>query len=186
MNLLAKYNAALATNPLATKCATGAVLYAISDITAQLIQRRVNSEHELDLARTRKFALYGIGIAVPIFHCWYTHVLPRITIPCQIRNTAAKLLIDQTFFSAFAINVFFLSMAPINGRGIGDGYKKLKREFTSTMVASWKLWLPVQTINLSMVPVAYQVLSINMVSVMWNVYLSSKQNAVKEATVNTN
>ena len=143
MSFLAKYNQALVSNPLITKCATGAFIYTLSDITAQWIQKRTRSE-QFDLARTRKFALYGIGVAIPIYHCWYAHLLPRmITVPCKIKSTGAKLFLDQTFFSAFIINVFFLSMAPINGRRISDGYRKLKREFTSTMVASWKLWLPV-------------------------------------------
>ena len=181
MSFLAKYNSYLASHPLLTKCATGAFIYTLSDITAQAIQRRSRSELAFDLARTRKFALYGIGIAIPIYHCWYAHLLPRmITVPCKIKSTGAKLFLDQTFFSAFIINVFFLSMAPINGRRISDGYRKLKREFASTMWASWKLWLPVQAINLGMVPVAYQVLSVNMVSVIWNVYLSKKQNKVRE------
>jgi hypothetical protein len=50
------------------------------------------------------------------------------------------------------------------------------------MLANWKLWPAFQVFNLNFVPVHYQVVTVNIVSIFWNTYLSIVQYADKKET----
>lgn len=49
---------------------------------------------------------------------------------------------------------------------------KLKQDWFNTLVVNWKIWVPAQIINFSMVPPPLRVLFANCVALIWNAYLS--------------
>jgi protein Mpv17 len=54
---------------------------------------------------------------------------------------------------------------------------RLQETMPVVMAANWALWIPAQSLNFAMVPLRYQVLYSNFVSLLWNVYLSHSQTS---------
>ena len=49
---------------------------------------------------------------------------------------------------------------------------KLKQDWSQTVVANWKVWVPFQFLNFRFVPVNLQVGAANVIALMWNTYMS--------------
>ena len=51
--------------------------------------------------------------------------------------------------------------------------------YFSVLLANYKVWTVPQLINLTLVPVQYQVLFANLVAFFWNIYLAKKTTKVE-------
>lgn len=87
-----------------------------------------------------------------------------------------KLAIDQLVFAPLCTAGFFILINCIEGKGVQQGVKDIKSKFVDTMVVNWKIWVPANFANFYFVPVMYQVLFSNFVSVAYNVCLSAIHN----------
>lgn len=48
----------------------------------------------------------------------------------------------------------------------------METSFFPTLTTNWSVWIPVQAVNFSIVPIHLRLLSVNVVSLFWNAYLS--------------
>lgn len=60
----------------------------------------------------------------------------------------------------------------LNKGTLEEGKAQVREKLWPSMKMNWKVWPAVQIINFSVVPVHYQVLVANTVSIWWNSYLS--------------
>jgi hypothetical protein len=60
------------------------------------------------------------------------------------------------------------------GRGVETALQTIRQRYLASLIANWKIWTIPQILNLSLVPVHLRVLVANLVSFVWNIYLSSK------------
>ncbi|KAJ8449733.1 hypothetical protein Cgig2_001389 [Carnegiea gigantea] len=82
-------------------------------------------------------------------------------------------LICQFVFTPVFIGIFLSALVILEGRP-SHVVPKLEQEWFSSVLANWQLWIPFQFLNFRFVPQQFQVLASNVVSLVWNVILSSK------------
>jgi len=92
------YNLALESDPLVTKSVTAGVILGAADFTGQLLEKSQNSEDtDIDIARTARFAFFGLVLQAPWNHFYYM-LLDGAIPPTEDPFTAVtfeKVIIDQ-------------------------------------------------------------------------------------------
>lgn len=74
---------------------------------------------------------------------------------------------------------WYMTINFLDGKSLKKSMNDLKIKFQPTMMAHWKVWPAVNYINFLLVPVQYQVLFANLVSLFFNSYLSYMHNSYK-------
>lgn len=159
----------LANFPVLTKAVTAALLTLIGDLICQLAIDKVPS---LDYKRTFLFSFVGLAFVGPTLHFWYLYLSKLIPLP-GASGAFLRLLLDQFVFAPVFIGIFLSALVILEGRP-SHVVPKLEQEWFSSVLANWQLWIPFQFLNFRFVPQQFQVLASNVVSLVWNVILSSK------------
>jgi hypothetical protein len=135
-----------------------------------------NSNKPYDAKRAFKFfALGGVYIA-PVLHCYYVHLVPRITTSVGLTGVMKKLAFDQTFFATSYLSVLFFNLNILDGKSASEAIDDVKKKMKPAMLANWKFWPFVNFANFYFVPVQYQVLWNNFFAMIFNSYLSYLHN----------
>ena len=71
---------------------------------------------------------------------------------------------------------FFVLINVLEGHGVSKGLSDVKAKFWTTMYINWQLWIPASAINFSLMPIKFQVLFANFVSLIFNTALSFVHN----------
>ena len=73
---------------------------------------------------------------------------------------------------------------------ISNNFKHLfsnRSDYTSIVVTNWTVWVPVQILNFSLIPLHHRLMFSNVIALLWNTYLSYKANSqdfkAKEASI---
>ncbi|KAK5171890.1 Protein required for ethanol metabolism [Saxophila tyrrhenica] len=174
------YQARLAARPVLTQSITTAVLFATGDTMAQqAIEKRGLKEH--NLARTARMAIYGGAVFGPGATLWYQFLQRKIVLPGRPNlQIVARVATDQTVFASTNLFLFLSSMAIMEG---SDPKKKLEDSYFNALQKNWMVWPVAQFTNFKYVPLQYQVLMVNLVSLGWNCYLSFLNSAPSGAHV---
>ena len=85
---------------------------------------------------------------------------------------AAKVVADNLLFQAPFLNLYFLMMGALEGLHPADILAKTKESFHQAWALSILVWVPVQVVNLGLVPIAYQAVVVSFVNVGWKTALS--------------
>lgn len=188
---LRRYDRAAQNHPLATKCATCLVGFAIGDVVAQSISRPprvpittdgMTIQHPsmfdgIDPMRTVRMALFGALVAAPQMHVFF-HWLEKIVMPKNPTHplaVASKVAADQLINSPIGTMTFFAWTQSL--RGTPDRIaSEVSEKLVPTTLAGWRLWPAAQAINFFMIPIQYRVIFINIVAVGWTCMLSKIGN----------
>ncbi|KAJ6151710.1 hypothetical protein N7470_006838 [Penicillium chermesinum] len=166
--MLRWYQAKLAKSPILTASVTSAVLFGSGDVLAQqAVDRRGLQKH--DFARTGRMALYGGAVFGPLATGWFGVLQRHVVLKGTTATTVARVAADQLFFAPAQLTLFLSSMAIMEG---SDPVQKLKHSFVPTYKANLMVWPFVQGLNFTFVPLELRVLTVNVVSLGWNCFLS--------------
>ena len=121
-----------------------------------------------------------------MLHMNYSRILPYL-VPAGGKNALApawqiagkKLIFDQFAFAPIITSGFFLVINILEGNGLSKGFQDMQSKIWKTMLVNWQLWIPANFINFLIVPIPYQVLWANFVSIGFNVCLSYIHNNSK-------
>ncbi|KTF97655.1 hypothetical protein cypCar_00039112 [Cyprinus carpio] len=108
----------------------------------------------------------------PVSHYIYhlLEVLLPNTVPyCLIK----RLLLERLIFAPAFLLLFYVIMNALEGKTLADLQNKIKTSYWPAMKMNWKVWTPIQFININYVPVQFRVLFANLVALFWYAYLSS-------------
>ncbi|CCF51910.1 hypothetical protein NDA11_005040 [Ustilago hordei] len=173
---------AATSSTLPRQCLTGGVLFATGDTIAQQLVEKRRSAH--DIPRTFRLALYGGCIFSPLASMWFGKVLERVQFGWKPANIVTKVALDQGIASPAFVAMFFSVTSLMQGKTVEQAKLKVKHNWWSTLKTAWALWIPVQAINMALVPVNGRLLFVNVVSIFWNTFLSIKSagggNKVKQ------
>jgi hypothetical protein len=129
-----------------------------------------------DATRTFQFILLGGVLTAPAIHVWYG-ALARWLPSTSARSVAKRVLLDQAVFTPVFLPVWLVSLWTLEGGQDTDITRlrlRLGESVPGLLLANWSLWGPMQMINFMFTPLKYQVLFSNIVSLVWNFYLSFK------------
>ncbi|CAJ1966449.1 unnamed protein product [Cylindrotheca closterium] len=174
------YNDALEANPLLVKSVTASVILGAADVTGQAIERAQPESDvtELDIARTVRFAFFGLVLQAPWNHFYYNFLdgaIPPTEEPFT-PTTGIKVVIDQFVQAPIFTVLIFAFLGLLEGKTTETIKKQLDEDYADTMVANWKLWVPATVVNLAFVPPILRVLYLNCVFFFWSIFLSLKLN----------
>ncbi|EJF61479.1 hypothetical protein BD309DRAFT_859104 [Dichomitus squalens] len=177
--LLHAFNASLIKRPMVTQCATSFVLFATGDILAQQAFEKKGSNH--DFARSARVAFYGGAIFGPILTKWL-QLLNRLQFTSPTKAVAYKVYLDQFVFTPGVVAMFFGSMTLLEGKTVNDAKVRISEAYVPTLIRNWGVFIPTQIVNFALVPTHLRFVTIGVVSLFWNAYLSSV-NAKKQAQI---
>lgn len=164
-----KYNEWLETNPLLTKAATSAVIVAAGDVLAQV----AFDEATLQSFNWRRLAVMttmGGCVIGPTLHFWYG-ALGSMFPAATTQHAMYRLCADQFVFAPAFICVIFGVQFTLEGR-VAELKPHLEATWWEATKTNWQLWLPAQFITFRFIPGKFQVLFVNGVAVVWNMYIS--------------
>ncbi|EFJ52964.1 hypothetical protein VOLCADRAFT_102925 [Volvox carteri f. nagariensis] len=164
--LWAWYMNCLETNPLFTKALTCALLNALGDIFCQFFIEG----GKWDIRRTSIFTFMGLALVGPTLHYWYS-LLNRLIPARGATGAGLQLLLDQGVFAPLFLATFISVLFTIEGKS-HLVRSKLEQDLLETVKVNWVLWIPAQYLNFRFVPPNLQVLTANIVALIWNTYMS--------------
>ena len=194
----------LESHPIITKGLTAGFIGAMGDVLCQVFIDKPEKEYKkieagefiedeaalwwFEPGRTTRFFVLGVGLVGPWCHAWFGTLarwLPKTT-PTSILTRVA---LDQFAFTPIILSTFISSLWTLE-RVMGDDAHsdvalsklipdRLQTTLPDCIVANWILWFPCQLVNFRLVPQKYQVLFANMVSLVWNAYLSFSTRAAE-------
>ncbi|XP_020634310.3 peroxisomal membrane protein 2 [Pogona vitticeps] len=169
--LLARYLLLLRLYPVLTKAASSAVLSALGSFLSQIVDKS-HQKKALDLWGPTRFAIYGFFFTGPLSHYFYLYLEQLVPSDAPFA-IIKKLLVDRLLVAPAFLLLFFFIMNLLEGHDSAAFAKKLKSSYWKSLKMNWKLWTPVQFINLNYVPMQFQVLFGNLVALFWFAYLAS-------------
>eukprot|EP00929_Paragymnodinium_shiwhaense_P047506 TRINITY_DN24096_c0_g1_i1.p1 TRINITY_DN24096_c0_g1~~TRINITY_DN24096_c0_g1_i1.p1 ORF type:complete len:218 (-),score=51.07 TRINITY_DN24096_c0_g1_i1:157-810(-) len=158
---------------------TGAVLTGFKNGAADvLVQTQWEKKEEINWRRTAVFAGFGFCY-LGMFQHWQYTCLHMRWFPGECwRAAAKKVVFDSTVNAALCYYPLFYMvqscvMADEYSAGrVEEGWERYKMNFPQDYTAYLAIWLPVQTINFTLVPPHWRVLFGAAVSAAWSCLLS--------------
>lgn len=180
--MFARYNHHLRNRPFVTNAVTTAVLFGVGDLLAQgFFPAETPSDitPSYDYARTGRAMVYGGCIFGVAGDRWYK-LLQKVHAPVQLElkraqtvaTTVTRVVVDQTCFSPCLVGVYFYAMLKMEGKSHEELMDKVRNNWWPTLKANWLVWPVVQLANFGIVPVEFQLIVVNVVSIGWNCYIS--------------
>lgn len=179
MNLIARYAELLRKRPLVSNMITTGILFGTGDVIAQTFFTR---EDKYDTMRTLRNVVYGAFVFAPIGNKLYVTLNNRVFFPFKIQgvgvktrkllDTTSRVAVDQLCWSPIGIALYFSCMTLMEGKGIGEIRRRCREKYVETLITNWEVWPLFQLANFALVPVAFRLLCVNVVSIVWNSFLS--------------
>jgi len=159
------------SNLLVTNTVSGGGLLVVGDWLQQLREREA-SERRIahDWARSGRMFVVGLSQGPP-HHYWYL-ALDRILPGRGGKQVCLKILADQLFAAPFFAISFIYVASLLEGAGLSQCWQEFKEKFPTIYLFDWLIWPPSQAINFLFIPSQYRVLYVNLVTVIWDVFLS--------------
>ncbi|XP_003421311.1 peroxisomal membrane protein 2 isoform X1 [Loxodonta africana] len=172
---LAQYLLLLRLYPVLTKAATSGSLSALGNFLAQMIEKKRKKENcsqNLDVSGPLRYAIYGFFFTGPLSHFFYLFM--EHWIPSDVPLAGVKrLLLDRLIFAPAFLLLFFFIMNFLERKDMAAFSAKMRRGFWPSLQMNWKVWTPLQFININYVPLQFRVLFANLVALFWYAYLAS-------------
>ncbi|XP_077731255.1 peroxisomal membrane protein 2 isoform X1 [Canis aureus] len=151
---LVQYLRLLRLYPVLTKAATSGILSALGNFLAQMIEKKREKENcsqKLDVSGPLRYAIYGFFFTGPLNHFFYLFM--EHWIPPEVPLAGVKrLLLDRLLFAPAFLLLFFLIMNFLEGRETAAFAVQIRRSFWPALCMNWRVWTPVQFININYVP----------------------------------
>eukprot|EP01041_Mallomonas_annulata_P001950 gene1950-3786_t len=183
------YTNLLLTNPYPTKIISSGIVGGLGDILIQNVQNKMSKTPKpFDFRRLLVFVTVAAFYIAPVIHLWFGYLdsLPFLVGMGGIKKSLVMMILDQTF-GAVVVNLFFFVAFEIAQRLYPPYNTHSKSLFQAcvdnckssmwiTLIANWKCWPIINFVNFLYIPVEYRVLFSNVISIFWNMFLSSVAN----------
>ncbi|KAH3900437.1 related to Protein SYM1 [Saccharomycodes ludwigii] len=181
------YSNSIRENPKITNAITTGILFGLGDCIAQIGFKDRNAPNltkkdKYDKYRTLRAVFYGSIIFSPIGDRWYKILQNKLNYPNlnKFQNTVVRVAFDQLVFAPIAIPFYFFTLSLMELKSWEEIKSKVKDNTWPTLKSNWVVWPAFQLINFYSVPVQHRLLSVNLISIFWNSYLSYR-NSLKSA-----
>ncbi|XP_068947974.1 peroxisomal membrane protein 2 isoform X2 [Petaurus breviceps papuanus] len=159
--VLEQYLLLLRLYPVLTKAATSGILSAFGNFLSQIIERvrkKARCFQNLDLMGPLRYAIFGFFFSGPLSHFFYLYL--DHWIPAAIPFSGVRrLLLDRLVFAPAFLLLFFFCMNLLEGKDMAAFSAKVKTGYWPALQMNWKVWTPIQFININYVPLQLGLLS---------------------------
>lgn len=147
------YNDALESDPLLVKSVTASVILGAADLAGQALEAKQKEETtendddaSIDIARTLRFAFFGLVLQAPWNHFYYTvldSAIPPTPEPFTA-TTGIKVVIDQFVQAPIFTVLIFAFLGALEGKNLESIKQQLEDDYADTMVANctWRSFSP--------------------------------------------
>ncbi len=163
------YEGHLNARPVLTKAVTGAFLWGLGDVVAQVVPTLIEDddgnedttkkEFKYDIPRTARAVTFGFAIHAPLSHVHF-NLLEWMTVKGGFAGLSIpifKTVMEQfVYWSWFSNSLYHGAMGAMQGKNLNEIQKRIEDVLWDTQVAQWKFWIPVQLLNFQFVPVRHQ------------------------------
>eukprot|EP00347_Sterkiella_histriomuscorum_P017585 403348773 len=164
---------------------TSGLIGGFGDVLCQGLENSISKEKKAyNFHRTKTFFIMGTFFVAPLLHMSYSHILPRLVPEISATGAIKKLALDQLVFAPLVILLFYPAINIVEGRSLSNAVEDLKNKYVATMIANYKIWPLANLINFYFIPIQYQVLWANLISLIFNACLSYLHNSYKGKNVN--
>ena len=195
MGFVKWYTRMLKEKPFLTKSISSFLALGSGDLLCQFLEinyfrkftdidsaENVNLTQEYNYKRALKQSTFGFVMS-PYLHLNYNIIIPYLFPGSGITNLVKSVAYNQCVHSMFCTMVFFTYIDFLNGVEFKKSLNNAIYKVPFTVIANFKVWIPAQMINLSIMPLEYRVLFTNMVGVIWGCYLSYSQNVIANRNI---
>ncbi|CAD6565068.1 MAG: hypothetical protein TREMPRED_000794 [Tremellales sp. Tagirdzhanova-0007] len=174
------YNVNFDRRPIPTLIITNGILNSIADALAQASSLLFSKDTGLSMRdyepeRTLRFAVYGMAMG-PLIGGWMRLLERGIPIKQGANGNTFKLaqrvLADQAVMAPIGLVLFVGSMGIMEGKGPTEIKAKFSDMYFPALLANWKVWPLLQTVNFKLVPLPYRVPFQSTCGIAWTLYLS--------------
>lgn len=146
------YEGHLKARPVTTKACTGAVLWGVGDVVAQVVPAYFDEEaskkdFKYDVPRTARAVTFGFAIHAPLSHLHF-NFLEWMAVRGGFQGlsvTVFKTIMEQfVYWSWFSNSLYHGAMGAMQGMNLEQIYNRIADVLWDTQVAQWKFWIPVQ------------------------------------------
>jgi len=167
-------SSAFAKRPMVANFVAGGALGAGGDIICQNLIEGAQVL-EMDAPRftgmTTFSAFYASTFSVWIFGL-YPRILPKSMMKSRAREGIASSLLDCCVHSPILyLPAFYVWTGAFQGRTPSQSIETYKKQFKDVMTSLIVIWIPVQTLNFSIVPRPFRVVFVNAANLVWNAVL---------------
>ncbi|KAL7278823.1 hypothetical protein ACG7TL_007840 [Trametes sanguinea] len=184
-------SASLIRRPMVTQCVTSAVLFGSGDIVAQQVfEKKGFANHDHTAARVGGMKLVwtradqcGVLGAIfgPVLTKWL-QFLERLKFSSPVKGVVYRVYLDQGVFTPMVVGMFFGSLTLLEGKSVTAAKERIKEAYVPTLIRNWGVFIPTQIVNFAIVPPHLRFVTVGVVSLFWNAYLSSV-NAKKQVEI---
>ncbi|KAJ9463085.1 Protein SYM1 [Diplonema papillatum] len=155
--------------PIRMKMLVGGCL---SLTTELVVQKAIEKQPKVEVARCGRAAAWRMFFHVPILHTWLNFLEKHVTGASVRAVVTKKVLCDQLVASPIVHAMFFYYMTFAEGGTLQDGHQKLSDCWLRTMCFSYMLWPVAHMFTFGYVPIHHRVHFVNLVAMLWMGILS--------------
>lgn len=150
-----------------------------------LVQTQFEGATEIDWRRNFVFSSFGLCYLGAFQYVQYTLWFPRLFPGTGAAVVAKRVAFDQTintglwYYPLFYVVQSCVMNASWDMQRSFEGVQRYRENITTDMINCWKLWIPFQCINFSIVPVHMRVPFAAGVSFVWSCILSALRGNMK-------
>ncbi|RYP53582.1 hypothetical protein DL768_001446 [Monosporascus sp. mg162] len=160
------YARAQRRRPWGTQVASTLVIYFCADLSAQHM-----SGNSYDPKRTLRSLIIGGASSIPSY-TWFMWLSRNFNYSSHLLSIAAKVAVNQTFFTPVFNTYFFGAQALLSGDTLSETWERVKMTVPVSIANSLKLWPAVTAFSFTYVPLEYRSVFAGVVAVGWQTYLS--------------
>ncbi|RYP39578.1 hypothetical protein DL767_002126 [Monosporascus sp. MG133] len=160
------YARAQRRRPWATQVTSTLVIYFCADLSAQHM-----SGNSYDPKRTVRSLIIGGVSSIPSY-TWFMWLSRNFNYSSHLLSIAAKVAVNQTFFTPVFNTYFFGAQALLSGDTLSETWERVKMTVPVSIANSLKLWPAVTAFSFTYVPLEYRSVFAGVVAVGWQTYLS--------------
>jgi len=155
--------------PLISNTISGCGLFLFGDAIEQKLEMR-RHQKRFDWERFQRIGIIGL-LEAPPHYFFYKYL--DIYFPGTGKVTIVKkIFIDQIVTSPCFSLQFFIGMSLLEGKSWKESWGEFVKKFPMVFIFDCVLWPPFQVVNFYYLPPHYRLLYVNVVTVIWNVFLS--------------
>ena len=186
-SVVATYSELLQSHPIATKSSTAAVLSCLGDAIAQYGAAVNNKQEEFEYDTKRGAAFFAFGGLYTGFfqHFWFRYLNAHIMVSdtsglpwdAPTLTAASKVVINQCCaIAGLYMPTFFVLTAWLGDMSANEGWDRAKTMYAPLVLRNWTFWFPTQFVQFSVIPDAWHIPYLSVMSLIWTVILSTLGN----------